>query len=102
MNTGEPIGGGKSEKEPTTNQMENDQRKQYQEMPKVDVRIVQDKKIPPGTMKKIVVQANIGHKGVRLITPAPGGDLYCIHPKAISLMTEWPLSQSEDRQMTAK
>ena len=40
VNKGEPVGEGKSEKEPTTNQMESDQGKQYQEMPEVDVRIV--------------------------------------------------------------
>ena len=93
VNTGEPVAEGKSGKEPTTNQMECDQGKQYQEMPKVDVRIVRDKKILPGTMKEILVQANLGHEGVGLITPAPGGDLCCIHPKAISLMTERPLRE---------
>ena len=51
MTTGKPVGEGNSEKEPTTNQMECDQGKQYQEMPEVDVRIVQNKKILPGTMK---------------------------------------------------
>ena len=53
-------------------------------------------------MKEILVQVNLGHEGVRLITPAPGGDLHCIHPKAISLMTERPLSELEDRPMTKK
>ena len=96
-NAGKPDGKSNSEKEPTGNQMECGQEKQYQEMPEEDIRMVRDKKILPGTMKEILVQANLGHKGVGLIRPAPGGDLRCIHPKAISLMTEWPLSELEDR-----
>ena len=71
-------------------------------MLEVDVRMVQDEEFPPGTMKEILVQANIGHKGVRIITPALGGDLRCIHPKAISLITEQPLNDLENKPMTEK
>ena len=61
-------------------------------MPEVDIRIVQEETIPLGTMKEILVQANLGHEGIKLITLAPGGDLNCTHPKGISLMTEKPPS----------
>ena len=71
-------------------------------MPKVDIRIVRDKKFPPGTTKEILVQLYLGHEGVGMITPAPGGDLHCIHPKAISLMTKRPLNNSEDKSMKVK
>ena len=49
-----------------------------------------------------MVLANIGHKGIRLIMPAPRGDLRRIHPKAISLITKQLLGESEDKPMTAK
>ena len=62
VNTEKPAGKSNSEKEPTANQMECGQKKQYQETPEVDIRRVQDKKIPPGMMKEILVQANIGQK----------------------------------------
>ena len=34
--------------------------------------------------------------------PATGGDLHCIHPKAISLMTEWLLQETEEGPITEK
>ena len=37
-----------------------------------------------------------------LLMPAPRGDLHCIYPKAIYLITEQPLGESEDDLMTAK
>ena len=64
--------------------------------------MVQDERIPLGTMKEILVHVNLGHEGVGLIMPVAGGDLHCIHPIAISLMTERPLNDSEDRSMTVK
>ena len=82
--------------------METEQGKQYQEMPEVDVLTVQDKRILPGTMKEILVHANLGHKGIRLITPLAGGDLHCIHLKAICLMTKQPQSNTEDKAITVK
>ena len=60
------------------------------------------KRIPPGTMKRILVHANLRHKGIGLITPATGGDLHCIHPKAISLMTERLLQEMEEGPITEK
>ena len=54
------------------------------------------------TMKEILVHANLGHEGIRLITPAAGGDLCCIHPKAICLMIEQPQNKVEDKAMTVK
>ena len=62
-----------TEKEPATNQMEDDHGKRYQEIP-----------------------------GIGLITPATGGDLRCKHSKAISLMTENPLQDSEEGPITDK
>ena len=88
--------------EPTANQIEDDQGKRYQEMPKVDVQMVHKEKIPPGMMKQILVHANLGHKGIGLITPATGGDLHCIHPKTISLMTERLLQETEEGPITEK
>ena len=64
--------------------------------------MVYEEKISPGTMKEILVQANLGHEGIGLITPVTGGDLYCIHPKAISLMTERPLQETEEGPITEK
>ena len=68
----------------------------------MDVRTVQEERIPPGTMKEILVHANLGHKGIGLITPLAGGDLCCIHLKAICLMTKQPQNNEEDKAMTAK
>ena len=53
-------------------------------------------------MKEILVHANLGHKGIGLITPLVGGDLRCINPKAICLMTKQPLNNAEDKVMTVK
>ena len=53
-------------------------------------------------MKEILVHANLGHEGIGLITPATGGDLCCVHPKAISLMTERPLQDLEEGPITEK
>ena len=71
-------------------------------MPELDLRLLYEEKIPPGTMKEILEHANLGHKGIGLITPATGGDLRCIHPKAISLMTERPLQETEEGPITEK
>ena len=90
------------EKEPATNQTEDDHGKRYQEMPEVDIRMVHKEKILPGTMKEILVHANLGHIGVRLITPVTRGDLRCIHPKANSLMTKQPLHDMEEGPITEK
>ena len=64
--------------------------------------MVHEEKIPPGTMKQILVHANLGHKGIGLIKPATRGDIRCIHPKAISLMTEWLLQETEEGPITEK
>ena len=68
-------------------QIEDVQGKCYQEMPQVDVPMVREEKIPPGTMKQILVHASLGHEGIGLLMPITGGDLRCMHPKAKSLMT---------------
>ena len=98
IKTGKALDKGKAEKEPAASQMETDQGKGYQEMPEVDIQTVQDKRIPPGTMKEILVHANLGHKGIRLITPSAEGDLCCIHPKSICLMTKQPQNNAEAKQ----
>ena len=91
-----------TEEEPAANQIEDDQGKRYLEMPEVNVRMVYEDKIPSGTMKEILVHAKLGHEGIGLITPATGGDLRCIHLKAISLMTEWLLQETEEGPITDK
>ena len=91
-----------TEKEPAANQMEDEQGKRYQEIPEVDVRMVYKDKIPLGTMKEILVHANLGHKGIGLIMTATRGDLHYIHQKAISLMTKRPLQEMEERPITEK
>ena len=53
-------------------------------------------------MKEILVHANLGHKGVGLIMPVTGGDLRCIHPTAIRLMTKPALQDSEEGPITEK
>ena len=55
--------------EPTINHTEEIRGKRYQAMPEVDIRTVQEEKIPPGTMKEILVYANTGYEGASLITP---------------------------------
>ena len=102
VNTGEPVGGGESERELTINRMESPQGKRLQEILEVDIRIVQKEKIPPRTMREILVQANLRHKGIGLITPASGRDLDCIHPKTSSLMIKKSPSELEDKPMTEK
>ena len=64
--------------------------------------MVHEEKIPPGTMKQILVHTNLGHKGIGLIKPATGGDLRCIHLKAISLMTERRLQEKEEGSITER
>ena len=64
--------------------------------------MVQDEKIPPGTMKEILVHASLGHEGIGLITPIVGGDLICMYPKAISLMTERLMQETEEGPITEK
>ena len=49
-----------------------------------------------------MVQENLRHKGIRLITPAPGGDLNCMHLKTSSLRIKKPPSKLEDKPMTEK
>ena len=88
VNTEKKMDQDHTKEEPTVNQIDDDQRKCYQEMPEVDIRMVHEERIPPGTMKQILVHASLGHEGIGLITPVTGGDLRCICPKAISLMTE--------------
>ena len=66
--------------EPIANQIEDNQRKRYHKMPEVDIRMVHEERIPPVTMKQILVHASLGHKGIGLIMLATGGDLLCIHP----------------------
>ena len=55
VNTKETANKDNTEMEPTNNQMENKQEKQYQEMLTIPVRLVRDVKVPPGTMKEILV-----------------------------------------------
>ena len=71
-------------------------------MPKVDVRTVQEEKIPLGTMKDILVHANIGQEGVSLISPIRNRDNRCMYPRAISLMTTRPLQEKVDGPITEK
>ena len=80
---------------------ENDGRR-YSEMPEMDVRTVQDEKLEPGTMRKIVVQADLGHEGAVLISPIRDLDSRYICLRTISLMTERPLQAEEHRPITAK
>ena len=46
-------------------------------------------------MKEILVHTGIGHEGICLITPLVEGDIRCIYPRAISLMTEQPLQATK-------
>ena len=64
--------------------------------------MVHDEKIPPGTMKEILVHASLGHEGISLITPMIGGHIRCMYPKAISLMTERPMQEIEEGPITEK
>ena len=93
---------GSAEEEPTINHTEEIKGKHYQAMLKVDVRTVQEEKIPPGTMKEILVHANTGHEGTSLITPIWDLDNRCMHPRAISLMTTQPLQEEVDGPITEK
>ena len=102
MNREDSAGKDDAEREPTTNQRENEEEKQYQEIPVSAAWLVRDVKIPPGTVKEIPVQRTIRHEGIRLITPASIGDLHSIHPKAISLITKQPLGDSEDKPVATK
>ena len=61
--------------EPTMSQIEEIRGKHYQAMPEMDVRVVRDEKIPPGTMKEILVHTGIGHDGICLITPLVEGGI---------------------------
>ena len=69
-------------------------------MPEKDVQVVRDEKIPPGTMKEILVHTGIGHEGICLITPLVEGDIRCIYPRAISLMTKQPLQETKKGPIT--
>ena len=84
-----------TKEEPTMSQIEEIRGKRYQAMPEMDVRVARDEKIPPGTMKEILVHTGIGHEGICLITPLVEGDIRCIYPRAISLMTEQPLQATK-------
>ena len=48
----------------TMNHTEEIQGRRYQAMPDVDVRTVRVEKLEPGTMREILVQANLGHEGL--------------------------------------
>ena len=65
-------------------------------MPEVDVRTVQEEKIKLGTMREILVHANIGYEGVSLISPVWDLDNRCMYPRAISLMMTRPLQEKMD------
>ena len=91
-----------TKEETTISQIEEIWGKHYQAMPKLDVRTVQDEKIPPGTMKEIIVHASTGHEGVGLITPIVDRDIRCMHPRAISLMTTRPMQETEEGPITEK
>ena len=58
----------------TMNHAEEVKGKCYQPMPEVYVRTIQEEKINPGTMREILVHANMGHEGINLISPV--WDLY--------------------------
>ena len=62
--------------------------------------MVREERIPPGTMKQILVHASVGHEGIGLITPHP--TLRCMHPRAISLMTERPMQEMEEGPIMEK
>ena len=70
-------------------------------MPEVDVRTVQEEKIEPGTMREIIVHANIGHEGAILISPLRDIDNRHMCPRAINLMTTRPLWEEVEGPITA-
>ena len=74
----------------------------YQAMPEVDVRMVREEKIKPGTMTEILVHANLGYEGVSLISPVWNLDNRCMYPRAISLMTTRPLQEEVNGPITEK
>ena len=53
----------------TMNHTEEINGKHYKDMPKVDVRTVRKEALEPGTMREIIVQANLGHESAVLISP---------------------------------
>ena len=72
------------------------EEKRYQPMPKVDVRTIREEKINPGTMREILVHADMGHDGNGLLSPVWDLDNRCMYPRAISLMTNKPLQEKVD------
>ena len=76
--------------------------KRYQRMPKVDVRTIQEEKINPGTMREILVHANMGHDGISLISPVRDLDKRCMYPQATSLMTTRLLKKKVDSSIMEK
>ena len=71
-------------------------------MPEVDIRMVCEERIPPGTIKQFLVHTSLGHEGIGLIMPIARGDLRCMHLKSISHMTEQPLQETEEGPITEK
>ena len=53
-------------------------------------------------MKEILVHTGIGHEGICLITPIVEGDMRCMYPRAISLMTEKPLQETKKVPITLR
>ena len=90
------------EEEPTINHTEEIKGKRYQAMPEVEVRMVQEEKIKPGTMREILVHANIGHEGVILISPVWNLDNRHMCPRAISLMMTLPLQEKVEGPIMEK
>ena len=84
------------------NHTEEVKGKHYQAMPEVDMRTVRVETLEPGTMREIIVQANLGHEGAVLISPVRDLDSRHICPRAISIMTKRPLQVEEKGPMTAK
>ena len=53
----------------SVNHTEEINRKSYQDMPEVDARTVREERLEPGTMREVIVQADLGHEGAVLISP---------------------------------
>ena len=91
------AGATSSDQESSINQVEPRCGKRHHEIPMTPVTFVKDTKVPPGTMRELLVQILIGQEGIRLITSAyqhrdkEGSEHWtrrCLYPKAISLITE--------------
>ena len=84
------------------NHTEEVKGKRYQLMPEVDIRTIREEKINPGTMREILVHANMEHDGIGLISPVWDLDNRCMYPRAISLMTTRPLQEKGESPITEK